>query len=111
MATTAEKLEKYKATATTQLTNAGVEKIDDALLDTLVNRMKTMIDNKDATLVSTSDPAELETVRRNFVVKKLEENDKEKGQAAVNAVAEKMKGVKQKNRAAYYYLVQKELGK
>lgn len=111
MATTAEKLEKYKATATAQLKDAGVEKINEELLDTLVNRMKTMIDNKDATLVSTTDPAELETVRRNFVVKKLEIDDKEKGQAAVNAVAEKMKGVKQKNRAAYYYLVQKELGK
>lgn len=109
MSTLSEKLAKYKATATKQLTNAGVEKIDDSLLDTLVNRMKTIINNKDATLVSTSDAKELETVRKNFVVKKLEISDKEKGNAAVQAAAAKMKGVKNKNRAAFYYLVQQEL--
>ncbi|MFK7934515.1 MAG: DUF2853 family protein [Saprospiraceae bacterium] len=110
MATLAEKLEKYKATATAQLNAAGVTDIDAALLDKYVTRMKNMIDNRDATLVSTTDPAELETVRKNFVVKTLEVADKDKGAAAVNAVAEKMKGERNKNRAAYYYLVQKELG-
>lgn len=109
MSTLEEKLAKYKATATKQLTDAGIKKIDDAKLDVLVNRMKTMIDNKDATLVSTSDAAELETVRKNFVVKKLEVKDKDKGNEAINAVATKMKGVKNKNRAAFYYLVQEEL--
>ncbi len=111
MSTNAEKLEKYKGTAMSQLNDAGVKDIDVSLLDTLVNRMKTMIDNRDATLVSTSDKAELETVRKNFVVKKLEVSDKEEGMKAVNAVAEKMKGERNKNRAAFYYLVQKELGK
>lgn len=109
MSTLEEKLAKYKATATKQLINAGVKKIDEKLLDTLVNRMKTMIDNKDATLVSTTDTKELETVRRNFVVKKLEIKDKDKGNTAISAVAAKMKGVKNKNRAAFYYLVQHEL--
>lgn len=109
MSTLNEKLAKYKATATTQLTNAGVKKIDDSLLETLVNRMKTIIDNKDATLVSATDAKELETVRKNFVVKKLDIKDKEKGATAIQAVAAKMKGVKNKNRAAFYYLVQQEL--
>ena len=99
----------YKATATKQLTDAGVKKIDEKLLDVLVGRMKTMIDNKDSTLVATSDAKELESVRKNFVVKKLEMKDKDKGNAAINVVATKMKGVKQKNRAAFYYLVQQEL--
>ena len=111
MSTTAEKLEKYKGTAMSQLNAAGVKDIDVSLLDTLVDRMKNMIDNRDATLVSSSDPAELETVRKNFVVKKLEVNDKEQGTAAVNKVADKMKGERNKNRAAFYYMVQKELGK
>jgi len=107
--TNQEKLAKYKATAMSQLTAAGVEKIDEALVDTLVKRMASMIDNRDATLVATSDESELETVRKNFVVKKLEITDKEKGMAAIKVVGEKMKSERNKNRAAFYYLVQQEL--
>jgi len=51
----------------------------------------------------------METVRKNFVVKKLGIDDKEKGAAACAAVAEKMSGSRLKNRAAFYYLVQKAL--
>ena len=64
-----------------------------------------MLTIKDALLVSGADESELETVRKNFVVKKLNINDKEKGAAAVSAVAGKMKGIRMKNRAAFYYMV------
>jgi len=104
-----EKLEKVKAAATKQLNDCGVKKIDNELLDTLVGRLRLLVNNRDAMHVSGTDPKELETVRKNFVVKKLEIEDKDKGAAAVSAVAEKMKGIKMKNRAAFYYLVQKEL--
>lgn len=109
MSELAEKLAKLKEKATSQLEQCGETNIDNELLDTLVGRLRLIVDNKDALLVSGTDPKELETVRKNFVVKKLEINDKEKGEAAVAAVAKKMSGIKQKNRAAFYYLVQKEL--
>ena len=111
MSELAEKLAKIRANAVSQLTECGVSDIDDGLLDTLVDRLKLIVDNKDALLVSGTDESELETVRKNFVVKKLEIDDREKGAAAVSAVAEKMSGIHMKNRAAFYYLVQKELGK
>jgi len=60
-------------------------------------------------LVSGGDPAELETVYRNFVAKKLGVSDKDKGMAAVNKVADKMSGIRMKNRPAFYYLVAHEL--
>ena len=104
-------MEKYKGSAMTQLNNAGVKDIDVSLLDNLVDRMKNMIDNRDATLVSTSDEKELETVYRNFVKKKLEVDDKERGMKAIHHVADKMKGERNKNRAAFYYMVQKEVKK
>lgn len=104
-----EKLAKLKATAEKQLTECGVTDIDHELLDTLVGRLRLIVDNKDALLVSGGDPAELETVRKNFVVKKLGHNDKESGAAVVQTVADKMKGIKMKNRAAFYYMVQKEM--
>jgi hypothetical protein len=51
----------------------------------------------------------METVRKNFVVKKLGIDDQEKGSAAVTAVAKQMADSRMKNRAAFYYLVQKSL--
>lgn len=104
-----QKLAKFKANAEEQLAAAGETNIDDALLSTLVNNLRLIIDNQDARSVAGSDPAELETVRKNFVAKKLGIDDKDKGTAAVTAVAEKMSGSRIKNRAAFYYLVQKEL--
>ena len=109
MSELADKLAKVKSKAVEQLTACGVTDIDNDLLDTLVGRLKLIVDNKDAMLVSGTDPAELETVRKNFVVKKLEITDVDKGAAAVKKVAEQMSAVKMKNRAAFYYLVQKEL--
>jgi len=104
-----EKLAKFKANAEEQLAAAGESSIDDDLLSKLVNNLKLVIDNQDARSVAGSDPSEMETVRKNFVAKKLGIDDKERGAAAVSAVAEKMSGSHIKNRAAFYYLVQKAL--
>ncbi|MBT8434295.1 MAG: DUF2853 family protein [Gammaproteobacteria bacterium] len=109
MSDLADKLAKFKANAEEQLTKAGETNIDDALLSKLVDNLKLVIDNRDARSVAGSDPSEMETVRTNFVVKKLGINDKDRGTAAVTAVAEKMSGSHNKNRAAFYYLVQKAL--
>ncbi len=104
-----DKLAKLKATAVKQLNECGVSNIDDAKLDGYVNSLKSMVDNKDATLVSGQDPSELETVRRNFVEKKLGVSDNDKAMAAINSVASKMSGIRMKSRPAFYYLVQQEL--
>jgi len=109
MSELAEKLAKLKEQAVSQLNQAGVSDIDHDTLDGLVNNLRLIVDNKDALLVSGSDPSELETVRRNFVVKKLGIDDKEKGEAAVKAVADQMSSIKMKNRAAFYYLVKHKL--
>lgn len=109
MSEQAEKLAKAKENAEEQLKLAGESSIDDELLSKLVNNLKLVVSNKDAMSVAGSDPKELETVRKNFVVKKLGVEDKEKGEAAVAAVVEKMSGSRMKNRAAFYYLLHKEL--
>ncbi|VAW11492.1 hypothetical protein MNBD_BACTEROID03-1013 [hydrothermal vent metagenome] len=103
------KLASLKATAVKQLNECGVSNIDDAKLDGYVNSLRSMVDNKDATLVSGQDSSELETVRRNFVEKKLGVTDKDKGMGAINSVAGKMSGIRMKSRPAFYYLVQQEL--
>ncbi|WP_083191693.1 DUF2853 family protein [Formosa haliotis] len=103
------KLAQLKATAEKQLTACGVSSIDQEKLDTYVNSLKTMVDNQDATLVAGADPSELETVRRNFVEKKLGVTDKEQAMAAIESVVEKMSEFKMKSRPAFYYLVSEAL--
>ena len=104
-----DKLAALKATAVKQLTECGVSNIDNDRLDGYVNSLKSMVDNKDATLVSGTDASELETVRRNFAEKKLGVTDKDKAMAAINNVASKMSGIRMKSRPAFYYLVASEL--
>ncbi len=109
MSDRAEKLAALKATAVKQLKECGVADINHERLDGYVNSLKSMVDNKDATLVSGQDKSELETVCRNFVAKKLGVEDKEKAMSAVTKVADKMSGIRMKNRPAFYYLVAEEL--
>jgi len=104
-----EKLANYKSKALEQLEKAGEKDIDDAMLSELVNNLKLIVSNKDAAHVSGTDAKELETVRKNFIAKKLGVTDKEKGQAVCEAVAAKMSDSRMKNRAAFYYLCKKEL--
>ena len=109
MSDLADKLAALKSTAISQLNECGISNIDHDKLDGYVNSLKSMVNNKDATLVSGSDESELETVRRNFVEKKLGISDKEKAMAAINSVAGKMSSIRMKSRPAFYYLVQQEL--
>lgn len=104
-----DKLAALKATAVKQLTECGISSINHDRLDGYVNSLKSMVDNKDATLVSGSDQSELDTVCRNFVAKKLGVTDKDKAMSAVNKVADKMSGIRMKARPAFYYLVAEEL--
>lgn len=106
----AEKLEKLIEKATSQIKEAGESSVDSSLVAEIAGRFKMMLDNKDAMLVSGSDPSELETVRKNFVEKKLGVTDKEAGAAVVKKIADRMSGIKMKSRVAFYYLIQKELG-
>ena len=66
---------------------------------------------RDAASVSTSDPKELETVKQNFLIKKLGLEDGKHLDDAIALVGEKMgKTNRVKYRAIFYYLLVKELG-
>ena len=109
MSDLADKLAALKSTAVKQLNECGVSDIDHDQLDGYVNSLKSMVNNQDATLVSGTDESELETVRRNFVEKKLGVTDKDKAKAAIQSVVDKMSGIRMKSRPAFYYLVAHEL--
>ena len=62
--------------------------------------------NKDASTVSGSDPKELETVKKNYLIKKLGLKDSPKLDEAIQEVIEQLgKSNRNKYRAVFYYLL------
>ena len=68
--------------------------------------------NADSSTVAGSDAAELETVKKNFLMKKLGLPDSDKLMDAINAVIDTYgRSERQKHRAVVYYMLTKHFGK
>ena len=68
--------------------------------------------NRDASTVSASDASELETVKKNFLIKKLGLSDGPKLDEAINAVMDQYgRSERSKYRAVVYYLLAKHFNK
>jgi len=87
------------------------KKPDEALVAALVKNYALVMRRSDTALVSCSDPKELETVKKNFLIKKLGLKDSPKLDEAVKKVCEQMKAERRKSRAVFYYLLTKDMGK
>lgn len=88
---------------------ADVNKYNQAneeLVAALLKTYRLVLSKADTRLVACSDPAELETIKKNFLQKKLrlDKTDAELD-ALIAAVCEKMKATRQKNRLTFYYLL------
>jgi len=101
-----EKIELYTGAAE----KLGI-KIEADLFKLVAKGLGPSIYREDAELVSCSQKAELETVKKNFLIKKLAFKDGENLDAAIKSVCEQL-GTKNKKkyRALFYYLLVKELG-
>jgi hypothetical protein len=86
--------------------------VDEDFVAIVVKNLGPSIYKKDAEFVSCSDPKELDTVRKNFLVKKLG-IDASKGvlDAAIQDVCTELKGVRTKYRATFYYALAKKFKK
>ena len=68
--------------------------------------------NADSSVVAGTDPTELETVKNNFLVKKLGMSDSPKLMEAINAVIDTyVRSERNKYRAVVYYMLVKHFGK
>ena len=104
------KLEEKLALYAEEAKNLGID-IDANLLKLVAKGLGPSIYKEDAELVSCSEASELETVKKNFLIKKLGLEDNEKLDDAIKAVCEKMgTGNRKKYRALFYYLLVKEFG-
>lgn len=68
--------------------------------------------NADSSTVAGSDPSELETIKKNFLMKKLALPDSDKLMEAINAVIDIYgRSERNKYRAVVYYMLVKHFGK
>jgi len=89
----------------------GVEP-DMALLEKVTKGCGPAIYNADASTVSSSDKAELETVKQNFLIKKLGLADGPELDKAIDAAMETYgRSNRNKHRAVVYYLLTRHFGK
>jgi len=87
-------------------------KPDMALLTKVTIGCGPSIYNRDASTVSATDAAELETVKKNFLIKKLGLKDGPKLDEGIAAVIDQYgKSVRSKYRAVVYYLLAKHFKK
>jgi outer membrane protein OmpA-like peptidoglycan-associated protein len=85
---------------------------DDGVIAAIVRHLGIALRSRDASLVSFTDPAELETVRESWLKKKLGLTDPDTVlDAAIARVGERMKADHTKNRVTVYYLLAEAFGK
>lgn len=102
-------LELYTKEMTEKL---GIKKVDANLLKAAAKACGPALYSNDSSKVACSNKSELETIKKNFLIKKLELKDTPKLDEGLKAVCEEM-GTKNRNkyRAIFYYLLIKKFKK
>jgi hypothetical protein len=84
---------------------AAKVEMDLSVFASVVERLGAANYRADAQLVATADEAELERVYTNFVADELKIADKAAGMKLIKKAAMKMKPIKRKYRAVFYYIL------
>lgn len=92
-------VKKYDATASAEV------------VDKIVKHLGIALRSADASLVSCTDPEELDRVKKGFIAKKLAEPDEAKADSVLEKVCQTMSADRTKSRVTFYYLVAKHYGK
>ena len=86
-------------------------KADEAAVAGLLKTYALVLSQSDSATVALADKGERETVKKNFLGKKLGLTDDAAMEKALDEVAATMKGDNHKSRAAVYYLLAEKFGK
>jgi hypothetical protein len=86
--------------------DASAEKVD-----RIVKHLGIALRSRDSSLVSCSDPSELDRVREKWCNKKLGSTNEAGANEIIARVCQEMSGDRNKNRVTFYYLVAKYMGK
>ncbi|MBN8941617.1 MAG: DUF2853 family protein [Rhizobiales bacterium] len=80
-------------------------KANEAAVTGIIKYLGIALRNRDSSLVSFTDPKEVDRVKQNFAIKKLGLTDEPAIDAALTKVHDAMKADKTKNRVTVYYLL------
>jgi hypothetical protein len=83
--------------------------VNDAAVKSIVSYCGIALQGADSSLVASTDPSEIATVRDGFAAKKLGLSSEE-ADAGIAKVVEKMKDERNKHRVTFYYLLAEETG-
>lgn len=83
--------------------------VNEAAVAAIVKYCGIALQKADSSLVASSDPKELGTIREGFAAKKLGLSA-EAADAAMKAATDKMKGENRKSRVTFYYLMAEASG-
>jgi len=84
---------------------------DAGAVEKIVKHLGIALRSRDASLVSCTDPSELDRVRESWCMKKLGASDAAECDSVIATVCETMKEDRNKQRVTFYYLVAKHMGK
>ena len=96
--------------STEQLEAIGVT-VNATLIEKIVKRLGIANQSVDASHVAATDPSKVERLKKNFVIKKLGQEDSDATDAVIAEILEKMKPHRLKQRGAVYYLLVSHYGK
>lgn len=96
--------------STDQLEAIGVS-VNAVLIEKIVKRLGIANQSVDASHVAATDPSEVERLKKNFVIKKLEQEDNADTDKAIADALAKMSQHRMKQRGAVYYLLTVHYGK
>lgn len=103
-----EKCDRYEQEFKEKL---GMKKVDRKLLEAVAKACGPSLYKKDAEKVACSDKKELERVRKNFLIKKLELKDTPKLDEGIAEACAAFGKSRNKFRAMFYYLLVKKFRK
>ncbi len=84
---------------------------DEEIINKIVKHLGVALRNRDSSLVSCSDEAELDRLKKSWCGKKLGVFDDRRCNSIIKRVCETMAAERFKGRVTFYYLVAKHLGK
>lgn len=87
------------------------DSVDETVVKAMEKAYRLVLSNADTASVAYSDPEELETVKKNFLIKKLGLTEADGLDEGIAAVGDKLKGVRRKSRLTVYYLLAEHFGK
>ena len=87
------------------------DSVDEDIVASMEKTYRLVLSQADSAVVAHGDPAQPETLKKDFLIQKLGLSDGGRPRRPIAAGGGRVKGVSRKNRLTVYYLLAQQLGK